>query len=118
VKNNRSIALLAALLVLVLFAPFAICGDVLINENFDAMNLEALQPGWTKAVPANLSIVPEEGHGKVLKIANGGNGDTYPFVMVALDAAKVTGKTVNVAVSARFPGAYVPSPTSYGHRPR
>lgn len=96
----------AAFFALGLLCSCAAGGEVLINENFDAFNLDTPPAGWTKGEPTQLSLVAEAGHGKVLKLVNKDN--KYPHLTFTLDTAKTVGKTLNISIAAKFPGVYVP----------
>jgi hypothetical protein len=105
VKKIFATASVIAFFVL-LAGQHAFCGEMLINENFDALKLDQLPPGWSRAQPNQLSLVDEPGRGKVLKIVN--NDDRYPYVMATLEPGKASGKEVTISVAAKFPGTYVP----------
>ncbi len=97
---------LCTVLLALAFSGCVAAGEVLVTENFNQFNLEELPPGWTKAEPQLVSLVEEEGHGKVLKLVN--KDEHYPFLMYTLDAGKVSGKKVNMSIAAKFPGSFTP----------
>ena len=79
-------------------------GEIVLSENFDALNLNELPPEWTKMEPTMLSMVEEVGRGKVLKIAS--SDERYAALVGKIDPARVAGKIVRVTVFAKFPGTY------------
>ncbi|HLX61779.1 MAG TPA: hypothetical protein VKX17_10900 [Planctomycetota bacterium] len=108
--NARPIKpLIGAAAVLLLFAAplrsrLVFAGEVLVNENFDNLNLEELAAGWSKAEPSELSLVFEDGRGKILRLIN--KDEKYPFLAYSLDPAKVASKTLVVSAAAKFPGTF------------
>lgn len=105
VKNTRAIRLGAFLLLALpaLLGRLA-AGEIVLTENFDALKLNELPPEWTKMEPTMLSMVDEEGRGKVLKIAN--SDERYAALVGKINPAKAAGKIVRVTVFAKFPGTY------------
>ena len=105
-KTPHRTLITAAFMALALSSSFAAAGEILVNETFDTFNLDSLPPGWTKAEPAQIALLTEAGHGKIVKLVNKDN--KLPYVMLTLDAAKTAGKTLNISIWAKFPLAYLP----------
>jgi hypothetical protein len=81
-------------------------GEVLFAEGFDTFDLAKPPAQWKVTQPAELAIIDEAPHGKVLKITAKGN--TWPSVGVTLDPAKVRGHNIRIACAAKFPNTYIP----------
>jgi len=103
---------------LAFLAPGMGCGaaEQLLFEDFEKFNLQQLPAGWTLENAADLSIVDEPGHGKVLKISQKGGG--WARLSAALDAAKVSGHVVRISALAKFPGSYAPLADKPWARPK
>jgi hypothetical protein len=105
-------------LLILLFAVTAqLCAaEVLLNEDFEKLDLKALPADWQMGGSADLSIVDEAGRSKVLKISHKGGG--VAVLDITIDPAKVAGTTAKISIDAKFAGKYQPIADKAWARPK
>lgn len=117
-KTDRT-SFLPFLALLLLHALSLAGADALVDQKFDDLDLRALPAGWEKSEPSDsplMSMIVEEGRGKVLKLSNK-DAKTISLTL-NLDLAQVAGKTLAVSTWAKFPGNYTPIADRSWARPR
>lgn len=88
----------------------AAAADVILSENFDNLDLSKLPQNWSSSGGADVSLIDEAGHGKVLHISGKGNN---PGLTISLDPAKVCGHTLQCEALAKS-AAFMPVPEKHG----
>lgn len=118
-KHASSVQLASAFLVLFSVLHTANAADAFVDMKFDDLDLKALPPGSEKSEASDsplMTMIIEEGRGKVLKLVNKENKS--PTLTVPLDVTKVAGKTLNVTTWSKFSGKYTPITDKPWARPK
>lgn len=112
-RSRKPALTFAAVVAAAAWLSRAFAGEVLINEDFEKLDLAKLPSNYVINTPAELSIVTDPQKGKSLRISHAGGGEAA--LGVSLDIAKVRGRTVRAAVSAKCPKSYTPIPEKTGY---
>ncbi len=80
-------------------------GEIVLNEDFDKLDLKALPTGYS-TFRGEFAIIPDATRGKVLKISQRGGDD--PELSMQLDLNKVAGHNLRIVAFVRVPVALKP----------
>jgi Leucine-rich repeat (LRR) protein len=86
--------------------------DVVLQENFERVDLQRPPIGWSFTDRQAFSIAEKRGRGKVLCINNKGETAGSPTLDIALDPNKFKGRTIVMSVLAMCPAGYTTASTT------